>query len=268
MSENVFDTINAAPVDEAVAAPATSSAANDEARAKKNEMKQALKHALLDDKTMASRMHTLSESLEVVNSLGYGDKGNIVVDKVKSVDGARVLKSISPCIGYRVRNCGTTPIPYDTEVWTKGEDGRWVGQQVSKVLAPGETADLPRQFMTMLAAQPEFSFKLKNGRISRGSGTKGSKGDLKAELEAHYFAFNREAAEDGKEVNSDEVKLNVGVKDAEGNWSVKPEFAETFGYLENASEKSRGGRKSEGPKYTSGDVAANWINQMIKQQKL
>lgn len=265
METNVFDTI-ATPGAEAPAAPAAASDANKE---RANAMKAAFREAMLKDPTMAARLHSMSDSLEVVNSLGYGDSGNIIVDKERTAaEGKRVLASTSACIGYRVRNIGTTPIKYFTEIWTKGEDGKWVGNRVEKALEPGATADLPRQYMTMLAARPEFSFRLANGSVRRGSVGKTAAGNLKAELEAHHFSFSKAAAAEGKEINSDDVKLNVGVKGADGKWTVKPEFTETFGYLENVEEKAGGSRKSNTPKYSSSDVAANWVCEMLKGASL
>lgn len=266
MDTNVFDSV----IEAGAETPVTPAAENKSAKKDQaNAMKLAFQKALTDDPTLTDRLHRLSDSLEVINSLGYGESGNIIVDKARTAaENKRVLASVSKCFGYRVKNVGTEPIPYTTEEWTKGEDGRWVGQKVEKVMQPGDTADLTRQYMTLLAAQPEFSFKLKNGRISRGSGVKGCRGDIKAELEAHYFAFSKEAAEAGMEINSDEVKLNVGVKNGDGKWTVKPEFAATFGYLENVNEKTRGTRKADGPKYNSGDIAANWIRSMMAGENL
>ena len=268
MDTNVFDSI-ATPGTEAPATAPAATADNSEAKKRAEEMKAAFRDAMMKDPTMASRLHSLSDSLEVVNSLGYGDSGNIVVNKERTAaEGKRVLASTSACVGYRVRNIGTTPINYTTEIWTRGEDGKWAGSRVEKVLEPSATADLPRQYMTMLAAQPEFSFRLANGSVRRGSGAKTAPNDLKAELEAHHFAFSKEAAAEGKEINSDDVKLNVGQKDAAGKWTVKPEYQETFGYLENVEEKPAGSRKSSAPKYSSSDIAANWICEMLKGNTL
>lgn len=263
MDTNVFDTIT-----ESVETPVTPAAENKSAkRDQTNAMKLAFQKALADDPTLNQRLHRLSDSLEVINSLSYGENGNIIVDKARTAaEGKRVLAPVSKILGYRVKNVGSEPIPYTTEEWTKDESGRWVGKKVEKVMQPGDVADLSRQYMTMLAAQPEFSFRLKNGRISRGSGAKASRGDAKAELEAHYFAFSKEAAEAGMEINSDEVKLNVGTKNGDGKWTVKPEFAATFGYLENTATKTR--RSAEDRKYTSGDVAANWVRQLMAGENL
>lgn len=262
MAEGVFDALGMDGTDEAVVATPATEASNNAKKQKLEMMKEYLKETINTDPSYKQRLHALSGSLEVVNSLGFGENGNIIVDKTKSTDEGRTLTTTSLIVGYRVRNNSSEPIKYQTEVWTKGEDGKYVGEKVEEFIAPnGGTADLPRQYMTMLCAQPEISFQLVNGKVIRGSGAKASRGDIKAELEAYYFAFSKDI---NKEINSDEVKLNVGTKGPDGKWVVKPEFAQTFGFLENVPEKTRGSRKS-GPKYSTSDLAANYVMKMIKE---
>lgn len=263
MSEmSVFDTLeNAAP---APAAPANTDASAAK-KAKLEAMKQSLKETIHDDPTFLDRMHSLSKNVEVVNSLGFGENGNIIVDKSKSTKENRALTTTSVIVGYRIRNIGAEPIPYKTENWVQGEDGRYVAQKVEKVMAPGATADLTRQYMTMFCAQPEISFQLANGKVIRGSGNKAARGDIKAELEAYYFAFDKSV---DLQINADEVKLNVGEKGADGKWHVRKEFVDSFGYLENAPEKTRGAKKESGNKFTSSDLAANFVMKMIQESSL
>ena len=232
-------------------------------KAKLEAMKASLKETLHDDPTFAQRLHTLSDKVEVVNSLGFGENGNIVVDRSNTGD-KRALTTTSVIVGYRVRNIGDAPINYQTEAWAQNAEGKYVGQKVDKVLAPGATADLTRQYMTMFCAQPEISFTLANGKVIRGSGSKGN-GDIKAELEAYYFSFDKAL---GRQINADEVKLNVGEKDASGKWVVKADFVETFGYLNNAPERTRGARKDSGPKFSSSDLAANYVMRMLQDASL
>lgn len=226
-------------------------------------MKAAIQETALTDPEFKQKLKSLSDSLEVVNTLGFGDSGNIVLDKSSTADKRKVV-STSQIVGYRVRNIGDVPIKYQTEVWTQGEDGKFVPTKTEKVIAPGATAELTRQFMTMLCAQPEISFTLANGKIIRGAGTISSK-SLKDELEAHYFRFDKDENGVKKQVNDDSVKLNVGRK-VDGKWVVKDEYVETFGFLNNPKPGGRrGGRKSARDKYSAQDLAANYIRKMIEE---
>lgn len=245
------------------AAPAAD--ANAAKKAKVEAMKQSLKETISSDPTFMERIHSLSQAIEVVNSLGFGDNGNIIVDKTKSSKDNRVLTTTSVIVGYRVRNIGDAPVPYTTEVWAQNAEGVYEPQKVEKVMAPGAYADLTRQYMTMFCAQPEISFQLANGKVIRGAGNKASRGDIKAELEAYYFSFDKDA---GLQINSDEVKLNVGEKGADGKWVVRPEFVETFGYLNNAPVKAGRARKEGGQKFNASDLAANYVMQMLKDASL
>lgn len=237
-----------------VAADAVDTAARKE---KVAAMKASLKETVQTSPDFASKLRRLSNSIKVVNTLGYGKGGNIVVDKKASGD-ARVLKPTSAICGYKLENIGTEVIEYTTEVFSQDETGKFVGQVVKKQWAPGETINLTRQYTTMLCSMPEVSFTLANGKIV--SSSKKNAKSLKEELAAYYFAFNK--SEDGTtpQVNDDEVKLSVD--DADGK--VKPEYVETFGYLNNPKE-GRAAR-TKGAKYTTQDLAANYIHKLLEEQ--
>lgn len=237
-----------------VAADAVDTAARKE---KVTAMKASLKETVQTSPDFASKLRRLSNSIKVVNTLGYGKGGNIVVDKKASGD-ARVLKPTSAICGYKLENIGTEVIEYTTEVFSQDETGKFVGQVVKKQWAPGETINLTRQYTTMLCSMPEISFTLANGKIV--SSSKKNAKSLKEELAAYYFAFNK--SEDGTtpQVNDDEVKLSVD--DADGK--VKPEYVETFGYLNNPKE-GRAAR-TKGAKYTTQDLAANYIHKLLEEQ--
>ena len=249
-----MDTIFSQEATAPVAAEAVDTAARKE---KVAAMKASLKETVQTSPDFASKLRRLSNSIKVVNTLGYGKGGNIVVDKKASGD-ARVLKPTSAICGYKLENIGTEAIEYTTEVFSQDETGKFVGQVVTKQWNPGETISLTRQYTTMLCSIPEISFTLANGKIV--SSSKKNAKSLKEELAAYYFAFNK--AEDGTtpQVNDDEVKLSVD--DADGK--VKPEYVESFGYLNNPKE-GRAAR-TKGAKYTTQDLAANYIHKLLEEQ--
>ena len=74
-----------------VAAEAVDTAARKE---KVAAMKASLKETVQTSPDFATKLRRLSNSIKVVNTLGYGKGGNIVVDKKASGD-ARVLKPTS-----------------------------------------------------------------------------------------------------------------------------------------------------------------------------
>lgn len=144
-----------------VAADAVDTAARKE---KVAAMKASLKETVQTSPDFASKLRRLSNSIKVVNTLGYGKGGNIVVDKKASGD-ARVLKPTSAICGYKLENIGTEVIEYTTEVFSQDETGKFVGQVVKKQWAPGETINLTRQYTTMLCSMPEISFTLAMVRL-------------------------------------------------------------------------------------------------------
>lgn len=235
-------------------------------KAKLQEMANVFKQSLSEDPTLKDKINLLSESIAVVHTLGFGDSGNIILDKSKA-DGERsgALVATSQIVGYQVQNTGKTPVQYMTEEYAQDGTGVWVGTKVQKTLEPGATTELTRKYMTIFCSQPEISFKLQNGKIIRGSGTI-RPNDVDGELEAYYFIFN----DKNIKVNSDEVKLNIATKTTvEGGaskWIVKDEFVSTFGYLNNeksATKKSRGSKATS--RYTTQDMAANFIQKLISE---
>lgn len=263
--DNIFNTVPGAEMTTG-GAPEITTPSNEAKREKIQAMRDSLRQTVASDPDFVNRVRTLSGSIEVRNSLGFGDSGNIVVDKAKSTKDTRALAVTSAIVGYRVANIGTEPVKYVTEVWAQDGEGKYVPTKTEKVLLPGTTADLNRQYMTMFCAQPEISFQLVNGKIIKGSGSKGDK-SVKAELESFYFAFAKD--EDGakKQINDDDVKLNVGEKVGD-KWVVKADFVETFGYLNNPKEGGKAGRKPAGEKFNAQDVAANFVLKMIEKESM
>ena len=240
------------------------------AKEQRDKMMAALDATKQADPTYMQRRGAWSHSIRVVNSLGWGDKGNIVVDHSATKVGAdgkteRALASTSVIVGYRVENTGDQPIPYQCNEWHMDENGKYVSQRVQKTLAAnGGQADLSRVDMTALCSVPEIAFTLANGKVMRGSASAGRDpkrpASLEDELGAYYFSFDAEAK---LNVNSDDVKLNVGVKGADGKWTLKPEFESTFGYLMNVKERAARQPKSKAEQTTSSELFANYVQRLI-----
>lgn len=215
-------------------------------------LKNDLQEKIANDPDYVARLQSLSDSIQVNHTLGAGTDGNIVVDKSSP---ERKLKNTSAIVGYEVQNVGSEPISYQTEVWTRGEDGKYVAQPTEKTMAPGETANLTRKFMTILCSRPEISFTLKNGKIVSRTAKKKSTDEL---LESFYFTFN-----DDTPVNDDAVKKAVDEEGADGTRVVKAEYVEAFGYLNNPKEKA--GKKAAKAKVSVQDLMANYVNTLINQ---
>lgn len=251
MSENLTDVFGAEATIETKDDAAAKAAKADKVKA----MKAALSSTIQQDSTFTQKLHSLSGDIEVLNTLGAGKNGNIIVDKSKE---DRTLKATSQIVGYKLRNNGQQSIEYTTEVWKRDDaTGKYVGQVVKKNLKPGETICLARKFMTMFCARPEISFTLANGKIV--SSSKASK-DFAEELAAYYFTFNKDENGTAIQVNDDEVKIAVD----DENGIVKAEFAETFGYLNNPKDQKV--RAPKGQKFTTQDLAANYVMKIMEQQ--
>lgn len=244
-------------------AVAVESVKDDKNAALKKEMKAVFASSLEETPDLAQKIRRLSSSIRVNHTLGYGLGGNLVVDKEKSTADNRVLSRTSKIYGYEVENIGSEAIEYKTEVWTKDENGKYVGEVVKRTFAPGQVIFLTRQYMTMLCAIPEISFTLANGKIIRKKPKAGNNKQvtLVDELKSYYFSFDKdETTGIAPQVNDDEVKLAIDVDGV-----VKDEYVETFGYLNNPKEAKAASTRAKTASYTAQDIAANFINQLIKK---
>lgn len=235
---------------------------------KKSAVKDAFKKTIQEDANFLDKVSTLSKSVKVVNTLGFGAGGNIIVDK-QNTD-SRKLKQTSKIVGYKLQNIGNEPLKYSTMSYKKDADGKFVGTKVEKTAAPGETFCLNRMWMTVFCMKPEISFTLANGKVVAGSGgkTKGAdnvEGSVKIEqlLESHYFTFNPDENGHKPEVNDDDVKVAI---DDPTTKKVLPEYEETFGNLNNAKEPKAKAPKND--KITTQVMVANYINSLAKEAGL
>lgn len=169
-------------------------------------------------------------------------------------------------VGYIIQNISDKPIEYKTKLYTKNDEGKYVGEEVMKTLAPGEKTPIARPYLTLLALQEEFNLALANGKIICKIGNKNK--DAKAMLESPYFSFDSSV---GLDVNSPEIKdLIHEVIDVNGvqKYVVKDEYTELFGHLNNEAEKSatgrRGGKaKSSAIKPPQHEVAAHFLRTQL-----
>ena len=223
--------------------------ANDEKKAKAAAMKQAMKESLQDSE-FREKLHKMSGSLAIHKTLGYGDKGNIILKSAENAQGKREVSATSAIVGYQLTNIGQQPIPYTTEEFTKDANGVFVGNVVEKTIAPGQTVNISRKYLAVLTSKPEFSFTLSNGKIVS---PKRNFNNISDQLSAHYFKFD-----DDTKVNDDSVKIRIDDNDV-----VKPEFQDVFGYLNNP--KASRAKRVPGQKFTTQDLAANFVQKLMRE---
>jgi len=257
--DNIFSTLG--DVEQQV--EVKSSKAGNDKKEQLEELKEAFKQTIATNPEFLNSLNKLSNSVEVVNTLGFGEGGNFILNKEESAKGKREFIVVSYIVGYRIKNIGSVPIEYKTSEWSKDASGRYVEAKVVKTLYPGETADLSRKYMSMLASRPEFSFQFANGKLTiKGINSLKSK-NVNDILEGFYFRFNKEL---NLQVNDDAIKLNVGEK-INDTWVVKPEFETVFGYLNNPKEEKERTRKAS-PKFTAQDLVAHYVNKLISESNL
>jgi hypothetical protein len=256
-----------------VAATATEVKATEEA--KKEEKKKSnselnayysaeLTKTIQEDPDFEQKICTLSKSVQINYTLGYGDEGNIIADSKAPEGTARkdVLKKTSYIVGYELQNIGNEPISYQTETYAQNDSGEWVGTQVTLTAKPGEKFNLTRKYMTLFGIRPEVSFTFANGKMKKSSANT-SKMSIDKVLESYYFSFDDPTIR----VNSDEVKLAVADKVGEKQWIVKTEYEAVFGYLNNApaskARRTSGGKESV---FTKPVCVANALRRALQEQ--
>lgn len=214
--------------------------------------RDALLDKLKNDPAFAQQLNSLSDTLEVVRALAHPNVKGIIKGEEKE-PGKKNLETVPGIVGYTCVNKGTEPLPYYTEVFTKDENGTYVGEVVKRTAQPGEQFDISKYYLTVNTSFPAFSFKLANGNMRRGSKTAHSKEE---EIASYYF---KPFDEDIK-VNSDEFKINIGVKGEDETWGVQDKYLELFGYLLN--EEVKAPRESK-KKLSNQDISANYVQSLL-----
>ena len=181
-----------------------------------------------------SIINSLSESIEVINTLGFGGTikeeieyvGTKKRKKIKTIDSSKI-------VGYRILNIGIKPIEYRTEIWNKNTDGNYSATEIERVLNPKEAIDLTKYYMALLSSRPEILLQLSNGKMVKGTRIKNE--DTRKQLESYYFKFDRVGYGKVQDVNNVNIKINIARK-IEGNWEIKEQFNQTFGFMHNKSK--------------------------------
>lgn len=164
-------------------------------------------------------------------------------------------------VGYEIKNVSDKAIDYKTAVYAQDETGKYVATEIMQSLAPGKTAVIARVYLTLLALAEEYNLALGNGTVI----VKVGKGEGES-IEKGYFQFKKDS---GMDVNSPEVKQMISEEITVNNqvkYVVKPEFVETFGYLNNEKEKAVKKTKTakpEGLKPTTAEVTAAYLRQKL-----
>lgn len=210
------------------------------------------------NKDIFNEISTHSNDLIVVNTLSYTDGGGLIVDRNNiTSQNQRPLVTVPEIVGYNVKNEGTEPIKYHTELWSKDENGVYVATPTELVLNPGETAPFTRKTLTMLASNIEYSFVLGNGKLIPRLDS-----NLEKMLNGTYFKF-----EDPElTVHDDSVKLAIADKIGD-KWVIKPEFEATFGFLNNEKPKAPAAKRATSRKASRQALVSNYVRNLLNQSK-
>jgi len=165
------------------------------------------------------------------------------VDSSGDMKKFRRLLQVPEIVGYNIQNISKNPIPYTGTIYSKGEDGKYVGtQKEGMTIAPGKVVQITRKDLALLCIRPEFDLVLANGKLTGGVRKNSDPNDINEILSAKKFIFSSDA---NKDVNSPEVKLSISAKQKDGSFKVKPEYEAVFGYLNNPAEKDAKASKSQ-----------------------
>lgn len=249
----------------------------------KEEVKEVVKvfaNKIQNDEELKKSLFTASNSIRVVNTCGYGDASGLIqtVKGVKNPETGKLegrkVASTTAIVGYIIENIGSEPITYTTGVWTKNADGIYEEQVIDDTINPGEKKPITRKYLATLGCRSEFSFQFENGRIvsKRAVANINSGTSLDKVLSDCYFNFS-----DGTHtVHDDEVKIAIADKkevnvngETVSKWECKPEYAPTFGFLDNPTKKAaRTKAKKEKIAGISQAAVANFLDELIKSNGL
>jgi hypothetical protein len=228
----------------------------------------ALREKLMNDPEFKKEFRTRAKDIEVVNTLSFSDAGSIINQKVVNADGQTEIKKvpIAKIVGYIIKNVSDAPVEYQTVSATKGADGKYTETKVNKVIAPGQTVQIPKAYLALLLSDPKFSMHLANGYMKKSS-AKGTPKDTMARFEQYHFTFEKG---DTRGVHDDDIQINISHKetaqDGTAKWVVNPEYEEVFGIYNNDVPASNGRQVREKLAVDTADVAAFYLRELLAKE--
>lgn len=229
--------------------------------------KQTYARFLASHPDVEAKRGSLSSSLEVVNSLGFGpDNGNIIVDEeLTKTSGKRKVKGVTKIVGYTVKNVSKAPINLVTEKYAQDGNGVYVGTTTIVTVAPNETIDLARKYVGLNAVRPEFGEVFSNGIVVFRTKSQITDLELNKLLNSTSFRFDPKL---NLKINDDSIKIQIGEK-VDDKWVVTKDYVETFGFLMNeevkTSSSSKGKDKSKGKGVSDIEAKAYEIYNLMRQ---
>jgi len=214
----------------------------------KDAMELAIKHDMLqrlnNDPEYKALFGSKRNTIQVVNTLGFSDSGDIIKvgDKegVKNKNGKPVsdIRQTAKVVGYRIKNLGEETLVVPSKKWYKDENGKFVSEDAEVVIPAGETGDITHKDFIMLLTKPEYSGEFNNGfATGKKSVTEMSKMPKESLVDMMRVNLSKDEAGNKFRKHGDEYKLNISEKDADGKWFVRPEYVDRFGYLNNEPDK-------------------------------
>ena len=202
--------------------------------------------ALEKNEAIQENIGCLSDSIEVLHTLGYGGK-TVPKERVKGIKDnlgniiqPRLVESVSCIVGYIIRNVGDTAINYMTELFSfNDKTGRYEGERICKVLEPGGITQISKMYFNLLLFMPEFNGACANGKLVCGGGghaaMSNADDEIMRELNKFYFTFS------GNQRVHDSVsgiKLAIAREITDEtthskHWCVTSKYIDTFGNLNN-----------------------------------
>ncbi len=271
------------------AAPAQTASVEKEAHLKavKDAMKETIATQGADIvKEFASR----SGEIEVLGAACYSDTGNIIeieaavgkrylVESIKGKNGAMVNRikrgpdgqpikdpnykphKVGPApknVGYFIKNNSKKPISYTTTQCELDQaTGQYVPKKINAVLEPGKETAIRKGDFTALLSRTEYSFRAANGTLVPKAGSSASDLAIDARLENYTFKF------DGQ-VTINDNQTQIGQKDENGKWHVRPEFIALFGDEENTKTSTRASGAAK-EKIDASAYEANFIRKLLAE---
>lgn len=245
---------------------------------------RAVASLLASDKDLTARLNRLSGSIELVNTYSFSDTGDLVEtepavykldaegNKVKGPDNKPIVlqkhkvAQVPGIVGLSLKNIGNEAIPYQTEEWTKGQDGLFTGKVVEKTMKPGETVVIAKRWAGALLSQPEFGCEMANASATFRNYDQIDATNVFAALDNLTFKFKGEGA---PSIHGAKVKIAIDDKkvDKAGNktFVVKPEYERTFGYLMNPKPVKAGRTGgAKGPGISKNTKRALLVHDLMK----
>lgn len=176
------------------------------------------------------------DTIRIVNALVFSDTDAVCekLAKAKDMKQKHIIVPGEAVVGYNIENLGDEDIVISSSKWIENGDGTYVAEPTEIIIRTGEIASLTKRDFFMLTIKPEYSNEFANGSVTTRLSIH-NMANIKFDDIINLMEIALRVDGDGKVsgIDFDTFVIHISSQTTYGRWTVKPEYVDMFGFLNN-----------------------------------